>query len=30
MIYTEVKEKCKGEGRPSCLVTRFRLDPLDF
>jgi len=27
MIYTEVKEKCKGTGRLSCWVTRFRQEP---
>jgi len=30
MIYTDVKEKCKRWGRPSCWVTRFRVDPLVF
>jgi len=29
MIYT-VEEKCKGIGRASCWVTRFRKDPLAF
>jgi len=30
MIYTEIEERCKGQGRPSCWVTRFGMDPLAF